>query len=122
MSRTDHDRIYSTPGLPRFEIHELDDRLLAGRNPLSAIDAQGLVDVGVTHVVDLRERHEWETPGRFGRAALAFDTLVVALSRLWTLLYGMSGRRRADSGARRWRSTPWLLLSAASGPSVLLAA
>jgi len=70
MSRTDHDRIYSTPGLPRFEIHELDDRLLAGRNPLSAIDAQGLVDVGVTHVVDLRERHEWETPGRFGRAAV----------------------------------------------------
>jgi len=39
MSRTDHDRIYSTPGLPRFEIHELDDLLLAGRNPLSAIDA-----------------------------------------------------------------------------------
>ncbi len=70
MSRTDHDRIYSTPGLQRFEIHELDDRLLAGRNPLSAIDAQGLVDVGVTHVVDLRERHEWETPGRFGRAAV----------------------------------------------------
>ena len=68
MSRVDHDRIYSTPGLPRFEIDELDDRLLAGRNPLSAIDAQGLVDVGVTHVVDLRERHEWETPGRFGRA------------------------------------------------------
>ena len=70
MSRADHDRIYSTPGLPRFEIHELDERLLAGRNPLSAIDAQRLVDVGVTHVVDLRERHEWETPGRFGRAAI----------------------------------------------------
>ncbi len=69
MSRADHDRIYSTPGLPRFEIHELDDRLLAGRNPLSAIDTQGLVDVGVTHVVDLRERYEWETPSRFGRAA-----------------------------------------------------
>ena len=47
MSRVDHDRIYSTPGLPRFEIHELDDRLLAGRNPLSAIDAQRLVDAGV---------------------------------------------------------------------------
>ena len=59
MSRVDHDRIYSTPGLPRFEIHELDDRLLAGRNPLSAIDAQRLVDAGVTHVVDLRESHEW---------------------------------------------------------------
>ena len=70
MSRADHDRIYSTPGLPRFEIHELDERLLAGRNPLSAIDAQRLVDVGVTHVVDLREPHEWEAPGRFGRAAV----------------------------------------------------
>ena len=70
MSRTDHDRIYSTPGLPRFEIHELDERLLAGRNPLSAIDAQRLVDVGVTHVVDLREPHEGEGAGRFGRAAI----------------------------------------------------
>jgi len=70
MSKADHDRIYSTPGLPPFEIHELDGRLLAGRNPLSAIDAQRLVDVGVTHVVDLRERHEWETPGRFGRVAV----------------------------------------------------
>ena len=70
MSRADHDRIYSTPGVPRFEIHELDERLLAGRNPLSAIDAQRLVDVGVTHVVDLREPHEWEGPGRFGRAAV----------------------------------------------------
>ena len=56
--------------MPPFEIHELDERLLAGRNPLSAIDAQRLVDVGVTHVVDLRERHEWETPGRFGRVAV----------------------------------------------------
>ena len=70
MSRANHDRIYSIPGLLRFEIHELDERLLAGRNPLSAIDAQRLVDVGVAHVVDLRERHEWEAPGRFGRGAV----------------------------------------------------
>ena len=29
MSRANYDRIYSTPGLLRFEIHELDERLLA---------------------------------------------------------------------------------------------
>jgi len=81
MSRADHDRTYSTPGLPRFEIHELNERLLAGRNPLSAIDAQRLVDAGVTHVVDLREPQEWEAAGRFGRGAVE-ELGVLGIGRL----------------------------------------
>ena len=102
MSRVDHDRIYSTPGLPRFEIHELDDRLLAGRNPLSAIDAQRLVDIRVTHVVDLRERHEWETPGRFGRAAVE-ELSVLGIERLHTpVTDGGAPSKAALDAAVRW--------------------
>ena len=61
-----HRSVYATPGLPGFEVHDVDDRLLAGRNPLTVVDAAELSSRGVTHVLDLREEHEWRGAGRFG--------------------------------------------------------
>lgn len=65
-----HLQVYGTPGLPAFECSWIDFRLLAGRNPLTALDARWLMARGVTHVLDLREPWEWEGPGRYGKEAL----------------------------------------------------
>lgn len=64
-----HRVVYSTPGLPLFSSSWIDHGLLAGRNPLTAIDAQWLIHRGVTHILDLRTSPEWAPP-RFGQEAL----------------------------------------------------
>jgi rhodanese-related sulfurtransferase len=65
-----HRAVYATPNLPPFEIHEIDDRLRAGRNPLTVVDVAELCVSGITHVLDLRENHEWRAPNRFGAEAV----------------------------------------------------
>ena len=64
-----HLEIYTTPGLPGFEMQWLDRRIAAGRNPLSVRDVADLRAAGITHVLDLREESEWAAP-RFGNAAV----------------------------------------------------
>ncbi|MEW8979274.1 MAG: dual specificity protein phosphatase family protein [Symbiobacterium sp.] len=65
-----HRRVYtSSADLPRFEFSWIEDWLLAGRNPLTALDVKLLVALGVTHILDLREEKEW-TPPKFGAEAL----------------------------------------------------
>lgn len=53
----------------RDEVAALREGAPAGRNPLTALDAQWLLDRGVTDVLDLREQWEW-APSRFGQEAL----------------------------------------------------
>ena len=68
--QTDHDRIYARIGLPPWEADWVTDRVLAGRNCLSALDVHQLVsDYGITHVLDLREPREWRAP-KAGQDAL----------------------------------------------------
>lgn len=64
-----HRAVYATPHLPKLNCNWIDHGLLAGRNPLTALDAGWLVARGVTHVLDLREPGEWAPP-RFGQEAL----------------------------------------------------
>jgi len=65
-----HRAVYATPGLPGFKVYEVGDRLFAGRNPLTVVDVAELRRRGVTHVLDLREEHEWRGPGLFGVEAV----------------------------------------------------
>lgn len=57
--------------LPEFWFFELEQRLLYGRNPLTADDVEKLIAEGVTRVLDLREDREWSRPDRCGREAVA---------------------------------------------------
>jgi protein tyrosine phosphatase (PTP) superfamily phosphohydrolase (DUF442 family) len=79
--QSDHDEIYSRYGLPAFEADWVTDRILAGRNCLSALDVHRLVhDDGITHILDLREPEEWCTP-MLGKEAI--DSVAThALTRL----------------------------------------
>ena len=63
-----HYQVYATPALPAFEFNTVTDRILAGRNPLTARDIESLTEAGVTHILDLREPQEWAPP-RFGSEA-----------------------------------------------------
>ena len=65
----EHGRVYGKVGLPSFEFNWLDEQMAAGRNPLTARDVQTLQEAGVTHVLDLREDHEWSEP-HFGVEAV----------------------------------------------------
>ena len=68
--QADHDRIYARIGLPPWEADWITDRVLAGRNCLSALDVNRLVtEYGITHVLDLREPQEWCAP-KAGQDAL----------------------------------------------------
>lgn len=64
-----HHEFYSTANLPPFQYDRVAPRLWAGRNPLTAIDIENLQAAGVTHILDLREPHEWAPP-RYGVQAL----------------------------------------------------
>jgi hypothetical protein len=60
-----HGEVYGERLAP-FEADWVTDRVLAGRNCLTAWDVHQLVtDNHITHVLDLREEHEW-TPPRVG--------------------------------------------------------
>lgn len=65
-----HHDLYATTNIPPFQYDRVAPRLWAGRNPLTTIDIESLQGAGVTHILDLREAHEWAPP-RFGHAALA---------------------------------------------------
>ncbi len=65
----EHLNSYSKPGLPPFSFDWLDSQMAAGRNPLTLHDVQVLHDAGITHVLDLRESHEWSAP-HFGTEAV----------------------------------------------------
>jgi protein tyrosine phosphatase (PTP) superfamily phosphohydrolase (DUF442 family) len=58
------------PGVKPFEYDRITERLLAGRNPLNTADVERLQAEGVTHILDLREPHEWQPP-YIGQAALS---------------------------------------------------
>lgn len=64
-----HLEVYTQAGLPRFSFDRVTERLLVGRNPLTARDVEQLRAAGVTHLLDLREEWEWLVP-RHGAAAL----------------------------------------------------
>jgi atypical dual specificity phosphatase len=66
--RLHHDVYQGTP-LPAFTFALAADRILAGRNPLSARDIDQIRNQGVTHILDLREPSEW-LPPKHGSAAL----------------------------------------------------
>ncbi len=66
MTNREHDRVYAVPALPAFTFHELDDRLLAGRAPLTKVDVGMLADVGVTRILGLREEHDDLAPELLG--------------------------------------------------------
>ncbi len=63
------------PGIPAFDYHAIGNtRLWHGRNPLTAWDVELLQRDGITHVLDLRQPHEWgEGSAMFGGEAV--DTL-----------------------------------------------
>ena len=65
-----HRRVYAKPGMPYLNFDWVDDRILAGRQLLTARDIETLADLGITHVLDLREPLEW-TPPNYGAEALA---------------------------------------------------
>lgn len=69
--RRRHLEIYGHHPLRPMEVHQLEPRLLSGRQPLSELDARQLADRGVTHVLDLRQEREWKGAGRQGAAAVA---------------------------------------------------
>lgn len=66
-----HFEVYGAEGLPAFEYCPVEERVFAGRNPLTARDVETLAAAGVTHLLDLRQPWEWEQAGRFGRDAVA---------------------------------------------------
>ena len=68
-----HLETYSAAGLKHkpFEHNQVAERILAGRNPLTACDVDELCALGVTHILDLRQPHEWNDPQRFGAEAVA---------------------------------------------------
>jgi atypical dual specificity phosphatase len=68
--RARHEAVYSLRGMPPFEVCRLSPRLSTGCAPLTELDVLELLDAGVTHLLDLRERHEWAAPGRLGKAAV----------------------------------------------------
>ncbi|MBC8141196.1 MAG: ADP-ribosylglycohydrolase family protein [Armatimonadetes bacterium] len=72
--RAASDAVYAAhPGLPAFDYRAIGDtRLWHGRNPLTAWDVERLRADGITHVLDLRQSHEWgDGSGKVGGEAVA---------------------------------------------------
>lgn len=68
-ARARHEAVYARVPKP-FAWWRVTDRVYAGRNPLTEVDIAELTELGVTHVLDLREPQEWEPPGCFGLEAV----------------------------------------------------
>ncbi len=64
-----HRQVYSKPKLPPMDFDRVTDRIIAGRNPLTARDIEDLVGMGVTHILDLRQPREWLSE-EFGAEAI----------------------------------------------------
>lgn len=56
--------------IPAFQHFAIGGRIYCGRNPLSAEDVEKLRSLGITHILDLRERFEWSAPGWRGAEAV----------------------------------------------------
>lgn len=56
---------------PAFEYSQLDERIYAGRAPVRIADVKQLMKLGVTHILDLREDHEWRD-GYIGQSAVTY--------------------------------------------------
>jgi atypical dual specificity phosphatase len=67
-----HAEVYADPAVLAFEWNWLDERLAAGRNPLTAADIAELARAGITHILDLREAQEWSAPSP-GHEAVEFS-------------------------------------------------
>ena len=90
-----HIDVYTMPGLPPFQTYMVTDRILCGRNPLTSWDIRTLAESGITHIVDLREEHEWSAPGRIGAEAVeAGDSM--GLSRLPLPIQDTGAPKRED--------------------------
>ena len=101
--RARHDAIYATPGLPPFATYPVVPRVRAGRCPLSELDVAALAASGITHLLDLRERHEFEGPRLYGVDA------VVSLARHGiTRLSVPIPDARAPSPAQLTLAVEWL--------------
>jgi ADP-ribosyl-[dinitrogen reductase] hydrolase len=64
-----HQEVYASGVVKAFNCNWVTDHILAGRHPLTARDVEFLQSQGITHILDLREPHEWAPP-RFGLEAL----------------------------------------------------
>jgi len=69
------------PLLPLFEFDEIAPRVYAGRAPLFRREIWQLREAGITHILDLREEHEWSQHGYVGRSAVA-EIDALGLTRL----------------------------------------
>lgn len=65
-----HARTYGAGGGRPFEVRVLNERILTGRQPRTAVDAHELTLRGVTHVLDLRQQDEWVRAGEGALQAL----------------------------------------------------
>ncbi len=64
-----HRQVYASKSLPAFEFDWVTDRIMAGRNPLTAHDVETLASQGITHFLDLREPKEWAS-SQYGSEAI----------------------------------------------------
>ena len=72
---------YVMPILRSFTWDEVAPGVHAGRAPIFRRDVWRLWARGITHVLDLREDHEWDGPGRRGGSAIA-EIDALGMSRL----------------------------------------
>ncbi len=100
----EHLRTYGKAGLPPFSFDWLDENMAAGRNPLTARDVQSLKDAGISHVLDLREPHEWSAP-HFGQDAVnAFEN--AGITRLHLPVVDTDAPQNSDFDvAAKWLAT-----------------
>jgi ADP-ribosyl-[dinitrogen reductase] hydrolase len=79
---------YVMPILRSFTWDEIAPGVHAGRAPIFRRDVWRLQSRGITHVLDLREEHEWDGPGRRGGSAVA-EIDLLGLSRLQVAMKDM---------------------------------
>ena len=77
-----------------FDWNWLDDRIAAGRNPLTEVDVAELAQTGITHILDLREEKEWTAP-RPGLEAIEYCR-ECGIVRLHFPLTNLEGPREED--------------------------
>jgi len=66
-----HEQVYGKRGLPDFDVYQASPGLRIGRNPLTEVDVEKLMDSGIRRIIDLREEHEWSENDRYGAEAVA---------------------------------------------------
>jgi ADP-ribosyl-[dinitrogen reductase] hydrolase len=86
---------YVMPILRSFTWDEIAPGVHAGRAPIFRRDVWRLRAGGVTHVLDLREEHEWDGPGRRGGSAIA-EIDALGLPRLQVAIRDMGTPRSDD--------------------------